>query len=79
MSQMPTQPKDFVSSKEIAKLSEIGRNPMELKRRDQSREGYVWFATYDTQLLYEEELRKVLNSPEYGENHSGFPKVLIEF
>ena len=51
---------------------------MELKRRDQCREGYVWFATYDTQLLYEDELRKVLNSPEYGENHSGFPKVFMK-
>lgn len=50
---------------------------MDLKRKDQSREGYVWFATYDAQLLYEDELRKVLNSPDYGENHSGFPKVLM--
>jgi hypothetical protein len=29
--------------------------------------------------MYEEELRKVLNSPEYGENHSGFPKVFIKY
>jgi hypothetical protein len=56
-------------------MSNIGRNPIELKRRDQSREGYVWFATYDHQLMHEDELRKVLSSPDYGMNENSFPKV----
>ena len=50
---------------------------MELKRRDQSRDGYVWLATYDHQLMYDAEVRKILSSPEYGLNENGFPKVNI--
>lgn len=50
---------------------------MELKRRDQKNEGYVWFATYDKYFIDEDELRRVLSNFDiFHNNQDGmFPKV----
>ena len=57
----------------------VERNPLELKRRDQKNEGYIWFATYDKYFIDEDELRKVLSNFEIFQNKQGgmFPKVSL--
>ena len=44
---------------------------MELKRKQQRTDGFIWFATYDT-FIFEDELRKVLSKPEFAKD-SSFP------
>eukprot|EP00347_Sterkiella_histriomuscorum_P004385 403360662 len=59
-----TKPKDFCSK----------INPLKLKRQEQKQAGYVWFATYHN-LIFEDELRKILSKPEFN-NDSSFPQEM---
>ncbi len=58
-------------------VGKLERNPLDLKRKDQKKEGYVWFATYDKYFINEDELRRVLSNFEiFNNNHDSlFPKV----